>query len=84
MGYGKFCELLASESSESHKKWTSVVANFFLDLETERKDFRQSRLKLILVHLVDLIELLSGSAVESYLAEARDKWKPDIVNIVRT
>lgn len=84
MGYGRFCELLASDSAGNHKKWVSVVTNFFLDLETERKDFRQWRLKLILVHLVDLIELLSGTAAAPYLAEARKKWKRDVSNVSGT
>ena len=71
MGYGRFCELLASSSADNHKKWVAVVSNFLLDLEPKRKDFRQTRLQLLLVHLVDLVELLSGAAADTYLVDAR-------------
>lgn len=48
-----------------------MLLNFVLDLETQRRDFRQIRLKLLLIHLVGLLELLERVAIEEHLVEAR-------------
>jgi len=74
IGYGRFCELLEANDSSPTKKWSTVLLNFVLDLETQRRDFRQIRLKRLLVHLVGFLELLEGAAVEKHLVEARSKW----------
>ncbi len=79
IGYGRFCELLEANDSSPTKKWATVLLNFVLDLETERRDFRQIRLKRLLVHLVGLLELLEDAAIEKRLIEARNRWRAAVV-----
>jgi hypothetical protein len=74
IGYGRFCELLEANDSSPTKKWSTVLLNFVLDLETQRDDFRQIRLKRLLVHLVGLLELLEVASIEKHLVEARNRW----------
>lgn len=70
MGYGRYCEQLESVTPNAVKRWSPVVFNFYLDLEANRKDFRESRMKRLLVHLVDLMRLIDRNPIEPYLEEA--------------
>ena len=73
LGYGRFVELLESETVSLTRKWANVMLNFLLDLEV-RQDFRQTRLKRLLVHLVDFMMLLDQPSIEKNLLDARAKW----------
>lgn len=70
MGYGRFCELISSPESNATSRWSKVLLNFLLDLQTEQKDFRQIRLERLLHHLVELLGLLDQNAVEPYMRDA--------------
>jgi hypothetical protein len=75
MGYGGFCEQVDASVPSPTKTWAAVVMNFLLDLEVDRRDFRQTRLKRLLVHLVALVELLGETEIEKHLLDARTKWE---------
>lgn len=78
MGYGRYCEQLESSSPNVVLRWSPVVFNFYLDLETHGKDFRQIRLQRMLVHLVELMRLLEPSSVEPHLQQAAAKLQPEV------
>ena len=78
MSYGRYCEQLESESATLVKRWSTVVMNFYLDLEANGKDFRRVRFQRMLVHLVELMQLLDESSIEAYLKEARAKLSQEI------
>lgn len=75
IGYGRYCEHLESEVPNTVKRWKPVVMNFFLDLQNDGKDFRKTRLKLMVGHLTELMQLLDVSSIEPYLFEAQKKHK---------
>ena len=75
IGYGRYCEHLESEVSSTVQRWMPVVMNFFFDLQGEGKDFRQTRIKLMVGHLVELMQLLDNSSIDPYLLEAQRKHK---------
>lgn len=78
MGCGKYCEQLENASPNVVQRWSSVVLNFFLDLEGGSKDFRRIRLERMLVHLVRLIRLLNDWALETDLRDACSKLEPAV------
>lgn len=78
IGYGRYCEYLESESPNVVQRWSPVVLNFYLDLETNGQDFRQVRLRRMLVHLVELMRRLDTSPLEPYLQEAYDNLRPQV------
>jgi len=67
LGYGRYCEQLENPSPHIVQRWARVVLNFYLDLDANRRDFRQVRFQRLLVHIVDLIALLDRSSVDSRL-----------------
>lgn len=73
VGYGRYCEQLESESSNSVKRWSPTVLNFYLDLETSGKDFRLIRLQRMYVHLIELMRLLDEDSVDEYLQKLYDE-----------
>jgi hypothetical protein len=78
LGYARFAELFDAEAAASStKRWAAVLLNFLLDLEEKRPDFRLTRLKRLLVHLVDVVVLLDEHSVPKYLLEARTKYASD-------
>ncbi|EXI89976.1 MAG: hypothetical protein AW11_01158 [Candidatus Accumulibacter regalis] len=70
MGYGRYCEQLEATTPNAVQRWSPVVLNFFLDFEQTGKDFRQTRLKRLLVHLVELMRLIDHNPIEPYLDKA--------------
>jgi hypothetical protein len=70
MGYGQFYDLFKSSEPTSQGKWIRRATSFFLDPE-KSKDFRHVRMKRLIVHLVDLIELLTPSRVREEHRAAR-------------
>ena len=75
IGYGKFCELFDSTSPSETKQWAMVAMNFFLDLETTQRDFRLTRLQLLLIHLVEFLECVSTRPVQPRLLNARERLR---------
>ncbi|MCA0033785.1 hypothetical protein [Mesorhizobium sp. B263B2A] len=74
IGYGRFVDLLNSDSANPTRSWSQVVLNFLLDLEVGGKDFRRIRLCRILCHLVDFIGLIDKRDLDERLEDARKKW----------
>ena len=75
MGYCRYLELFDSDESSPTQNWSKVMLNFLLDLETTSRDFRQTRLKRLAVHMVDLMELLDANSIQSYLIAYRNRWR---------
>lgn len=78
MGYGCYCGYLESEVSNTTQRWSMVSLNFLLELENTGKDFRQTRLKRLFVHLVDLMRLIGDNSVAPDLDEAHARLKKEI------
>ena len=74
MGYGRFAELFDAVEPSPTQRWARVLVNFLIDLETDRADFRQTRMQRLVVHLVRLMELLDDESIDDSLAAARDVW----------
>lgn len=77
MGYGKFSALFNSSSKSDQSPWIQVATSFFLDPKN-KKDFRLIRIKRMIVHLVELIELLDKSEVPAQMEKWRSKYKSDV------
>ncbi|PXX40225.1 hypothetical protein [Undibacterium pigrum] len=73
MGYGTYCENIESSNRNAIKRWMPVILNFLMELENNGKDFREVRLKLFFVHLIEFIKLLDNCGVERRLLDAYDK-----------
>lgn len=78
IGYGRYCEHLESDSPNAVLRWSPVVTNFFLDLQSSSTDFRNIRLKRMLVHLVDLMKLLDHSSIKEYLLLAEQSLRHEL------
>lgn len=76
-GYARFNEIFDAKEG-SCKRWVNTVVYFFLDLESSGKDFRKIRLQRLVVHLVDLIELLENDDMEEYFDSLRLKYKKEL------
>jgi hypothetical protein len=79
MGYGRYCENLESTVPNAVQRWSPVVLNFVLNLEATGKDFRQIRLKRLLVHLVELMRLIDGKSIEPYLEKASTEYRNEVL-----
>ena len=79
MGYGRYCENLESTTPNAVLRWSPVVLNFLLQLETNGKDFRQVRLKRLFVHLVELIRLIDEKSIEPYLEKKCAELRPEVL-----
>ncbi len=73
VGYGRFVELINSDSANATKSWSQVVLNFVVDLEEGGKDFRKVRLERVLLHILDLIQLIDRRGLGERLEGARKK-----------
>jgi hypothetical protein len=78
MGYGQYCERLEASAPNATQRWSAVVLNFLLDLESHGRDFRHVRLKRLLVHLVEFAGLMDNASVAPYLQEASRKLRADL------
>src|SRR5262249_20382372 len=58
MGYAQFCEFFHSKDTMAQSSWIRRATSFVVDPE-KSKDFRYVRMQRMIVHLVDLIELLT-------------------------
>ncbi|MBI3169053.1 MAG: hypothetical protein HYZ22_11275 [Chloroflexi bacterium] len=75
IGYGRYCDLLDSDTPNVVQRWAKVVLNFYLDLQSNGKDFRQIRLQKMFTHLVELLRLLDNTSVRPNLQEAYNKFR---------
>lgn len=78
MGYGQYCERLEASAPNATQRWSAVVLNFLLDLESHGRDFRHVRLKRLLVHLVEFAGLMDNASVAPYLQETSRKLRADL------
>ncbi len=78
MGYCRYVELFEADDPSATKKWSTVMLNFLLNLEIKRPDFRQMRLKRLVVHLVGLLKLLNADQIEDYLLQYRKRWLSEV------
>ncbi|WP_145929248.1 hypothetical protein [Chromobacterium vaccinii] len=78
IGYGRYCEQLETTTPNAVQRWSPVVLNFFLELQTNGKDFRQTRLKRLLVHLVELMRLIDPNSTEPYLEKACAELRSEV------
>ena len=75
MGYKKFNEIFEEYSKNENVKWIKIVLNFWLDCKTE-KDFRNERIRLMILSLFDLVEFLDGYNYYKDLKSKRIKFAP--------
>jgi hypothetical protein len=73
MGYAEFAESYPRTGTLPRERWFARGAAFLLDLK-RTKDFRQSRLRRLIVHLTDLAELLAPNRVRPEHRESRAKY----------
>jgi hypothetical protein len=79
MGYGRYCEDLESDSPNPVQRWSPVVLNFILHLESTGKDFRVTRFKRLLVHLVELMQMIDKKSIEPHLEQAYAEFKGKVL-----
>jgi hypothetical protein len=73
MGFAEFCALFPSDEDTSRGRWIKVASSLFLDPKANR-DFRLIRMRRLVAHLVDLVELLAPSRLRDDLRSARSKY----------
>jgi hypothetical protein len=74
MGYSQFSEVFLNAKETSQSQWIKVASMFLLDPQ-EKKDFRLTRIKRLIVHLVDLIQLLGPGRLRAKHLAARTKYQ---------
>lgn len=79
IGYASFNEMIEVQDGR-YSRWIGAVTNFLLDLETSGKDFRKVRLQRLIVHLIDLLELLEEGRLDSYFVSLKDEYKDLLVS----
>lgn len=78
MGYGKYCDLFNPLTGEGQDYWIEKATNFFLTQQNVAKDFRPERIKLLIIHLVNLIELLGTTRTQAKLLEWRAEFEQSL------
>lgn len=78
MGYGRYCEQLEATTPNGIQRWSVVVLSFFLELQPNGKDVRQTRLKRLLVHLVELMRHIDHNSIEPYLEKACRELRDEV------
>jgi hypothetical protein len=76
MGYGRFVEVFENRPDPA-VRWVNVLVAFLLDPQPT-KDFRVVRLQRLIVHLLDLIEVLDGRRLTPELRQRRDNWRREL------
>lgn len=74
MGYAEFSDQLTESLASSRAQWLHTAATFLLDPKAT-KDFRQVRMQRLVVHLVDLVEVLSKARLRNDHWAARERYK---------
>jgi hypothetical protein len=73
MGYAEFCDLFPGQGGTSREKWLLTASTFLLD--AKRKDFREFRMRRLIVHLVELVAVLSKTRLREEHWQAHAKYK---------
>jgi len=72
LGYAEFVSAFDNAESDRHR-WLRTASRFFLDFGAS-KDFREVRLRRLLVHLVDLVEALDPEKLKPHHRESRNRF----------
>lgn len=75
MGYGSFYELFDTASGTVVSPWIEIAQQFLCNHSSTQRDFREIRLRLLVVHLIDLIELLDQHKVNEDMKRRRSVQK---------
>jgi hypothetical protein len=73
IGYAKFCEEWRGTSFRG--QWIRTGAAFLLDPDDERDDFRQVRIRRLVIHLTEFADLLHKDRVSPWLLKASANLK---------
>jgi len=71
MGYGSFYKLLDTTSGTIAFTWIEIVQEFLCNHGTHQQDFREARFRRLVVHLIDLIELLDHDKMTDKMKKCR-------------
>lgn len=74
MGYAEFCDLFLGNPDVSRAKWFRKAGAFLFDLKASN-DFRKIRMQCLIVHLVELVDLLSPARLRHEHWAAHAKYK---------
>ena len=75
MGYGEFCDVFTAASPPSSRAhWLHTAATFLLD-PRPLKDFRHTRMQRLVVHLVELVDVLSKARLRDDHWKAHQRYK---------
>ena len=82
MGYAEFSNVFFDNSNINQAKWLHIAATFLLDPKPS-KDFRKIRMQRLLVHLVELANVLSPGRLrdEHWAAHRQYKNSLEIVSL---
>jgi hypothetical protein len=74
MGYAEFCVLFLGKAETSRAEWLRKAGAFLFD-QKARKDFRKIRMQRLIVHLVELVDILSPTRLrdEHWASHAQNK-----------
>jgi hypothetical protein len=75
MGYAQFSSLYPADVLSDQTRWIRAAAGFVVDPRDE-KDFRMVRMQRLIVHLVDLVELVAPLRLREEHRNARSKHLP--------
>lgn len=81
IGYAKFSELFDSEQEKEQDYWIKIATNFFLFPTKGSKDFRIIRIKRLIVHLVNLLELLDKTHLKNKFVKMRKEYQAELLNL---
>lgn len=74
MGYAEFCESFPGDANTSRAKWLSAAGRFLVDVQAA-KDFRQTRMQRMIVHLVELVDVFSPARLRDKHRAAHARYK---------
>lgn len=78
MGYGSFNELLDTTSGTIAFPWIEIVQEFLCNHQAHQQDFREVRFRRLVVHLVDLVEVLDQDKVTDEMKKLRRKQTAEL------
>lgn len=73
MGYAEFCTKLEGLVAGDKDQWLGIALSFLADPSTSDKNFHLTRLKRLIVHLIELMQQLDSSQVR----DEQKKWLRD-------
>lgn len=74
--YARFIEVFGKKRAESvQHRWINTATSFFLQTGSGEKDFREERIRRVIIHLVDLIEILDNSRLSDTFRQLRTELR---------